>query len=99
MPSPNSEEAKLLAVLQSREAATRPTGTHAFLSGVLLFGRTASRFATAIQRRRVRVRAVPAACAGVPDRPGEDGVSFTVRASVILSRRMEPVRLGSILAG
>jgi len=72
--------------------------TYAFRGGVLLFGCAASRLATATQRRRVRVRAVPAAGAGVPDRPGEDGVSFTVRARVILNRRMALVRLGSVFS-
>ena len=40
MPSRNSEEAKLPAILQqSREAATRPAGTHAFRGGVILRAR------------------------------------------------------------
>ena len=146
MPSRNSEEAKLPAILQqSREAATRPAGTHAFRGGVILRARMrASRNRPFSEggvgggggrcRRRHRWRRSLVGRAAYPASPRSaasnantnraskglgqpcaeedaarapspsrrwrprltraDGISFPVRAGLIMTRPMGSLRLG-----
>ena len=58
----------------------RPARTRGVDGGdAVLFGRLASRLATGTARH-----SAASAPRGVPDQPGEDGISYTVRARVIL---------------